>query len=121
MTQATGTSIISEALYENRFRHVPELLKLGARITVDGRSSVIAGGAPLHGAAASIPDIRSGAALLIAALCAEGESELSGVYHLDRGYEALVRKLRALGADVERVAGTPGDAPSRDLSGVVGD
>ena len=121
MTRARGTSIISEALYENRFRHVPELLKMGARITVDGRSSVVVGGTPLHGAAVTVPDIRSGAALLIAALCAEGESELAGVYHLDRGYEALVRKLRGLGAEVERIAGTTGEVVSRDLSGVVGD
>ncbi|MHB8717287.1 MAG: UDP-N-acetylglucosamine 1-carboxyvinyltransferase [Candidatus Dormibacteria bacterium] len=121
MTLAQGTSIISEALYENRFRHVPELLKFGARITVDGRSSVIEGGSRLRAAAATVPDIRSGAALVIAALCAEGWSQLAGVYHLDRGYEALVQKLRGLGAEVERSGGTPGEAPPHDLSGVVGD
>jgi UDP-N-acetylglucosamine 1-carboxyvinyltransferase len=71
---------------------------------------------------ATVPDIRSGAALVIAALCAHGTTELDGVYHLDRGYEALAEKLRGLGADVERVtAGGDGDAATRDLSGVVGD
>ncbi|MDQ2959717.1 MAG: UDP-N-acetylglucosamine 1-carboxyvinyltransferase [Candidatus Dormibacteraeota bacterium] len=121
MTQAPGISIISEALYENRFRHVPELLRFGARISVEGRSAVIEGATPLRGAHATVPDIRSGAALVIAALCAEGTSELDGAYHLDRGYEALEEKLTALGADVERVTDDAGGSPTRDLSGVVGD
>ena len=122
MTQATGTSIVSEALYENRFRHVPELLKFGARISVEGRSAIIEGPVRLTAAHATVPDIRSGAALVIAALCAQGTTELDGVYHLDRGYEALEEKLRGLGADVERVRSTDlGDAPSRDLRGVIGD
>jgi UDP-N-acetylglucosamine 1-carboxyvinyltransferase len=122
MTQATGTSIVSEALYENRFRHVPELLRFGARISVEGRSSIIEGPAELHATAATVPDIRSGAALVIAALCAHGTSELDGVYHLDRGYEALEEKLRGLGADIVRVSVESGTDPAaRDLSRVVGD
>ena len=122
MTQATGVSIISEALYENRFRHVPELLRFGARISLEGRSSIIEGPVRLHGARATVPDIRSGAALVIAALCASGTSELDGVYHLDRGYESLEEKLRGLGADIQRVTvAGESDAATRDLSHVVGD
>lgn len=121
MTQATGTSIVSEALYENRFRHVPELLRFGARISVEGRSAIIEGPVTLHPTRATVPDIRSGAALVIAALCAHGTTELDGVYHLDRGYEALEEKLRGIGADIERVTGVGGADTTRDLSGVVGD
>jgi UDP-N-acetylglucosamine 1-carboxyvinyltransferase len=121
MTQATGTSIVSEALYENRFRHVRELLRFGARISVEGRSAIIEGPVDLQPTHATVPDIRSGAALVIAALCAHGTTELDGVYHLDRGYEALDEKLRALGAEVERVSVIGGADTARDLSGVVGD
>ena len=121
MTQAKGISIISESLYENRFRHVGELAKMGARITVEGRSAIITGPTPLHGAAVSVPDIRSGAALVIAALCADGTTELENVFHLDRGYESLETKLRSLGARVERVRPDPGETSARDLSGVIGD
>jgi len=121
MTQAEGISIISEALYENRFRHVAELAKMGARVAVEGRSAIITGPTRLHGATVSVPDIRSGAALVIAALCAEGTTELENVFHLDRGYESLEGKLRSLGAGVERVRPGPGETPARDLSGVIGD
>jgi UDP-N-acetylglucosamine 1-carboxyvinyltransferase len=121
MCGAQGTSIISEAIYENRFRVVGELQKLGARVQLQGRSAVVAGPTQLSGARVRIPDIRSGAALVIAALCAGGVSELEDVYHLDRGYEDLDGKLRSLGAQLERVTiGPPGSAV-RDLSGVVGD
>ncbi|MGO8687538.1 MAG: UDP-N-acetylglucosamine 1-carboxyvinyltransferase [Candidatus Dormibacteria bacterium] len=121
MTQAEGMSIISESLYENRFRHVGELAKMGARIAVEGRSAIITGPSRLHGAAVTVPDIRSGAALVIAALCAEGTTELEGVFHLDRGYENLETKLRSLGAGLERVRPEPGETMSHDLSGVIGD
>ncbi len=122
MTQATGTSIVSEALYENRFRHVPALLDFGARISVEGRSAIVEGPVTLRGTRATVPDIRSGAALVIAALCAQGTSDLDGVYHLDRGYEALEEKLRGLGADIQRVTVEgDGEPATRDLSGVVGD
>ena len=97
MTQAEGISIISEALYENRFRHVAELAKMGAHIAVEGRSASITGPTALHGTAVSIPDIRSGAALVIAALCADGTTELENVFHLDRGYDSLEAKLRSWG------------------------
>jgi UDP-N-acetylglucosamine 1-carboxyvinyltransferase len=121
MARARGTSIISEAIYENRFRVVPELQKLGARVQLQGRSAVVNGPTDLHGAHVRIPDIRSGAALVIAALCAQGESELEDVYHLDRGYEDLDGKLRSLGAQLERVTEGPPGSAVRDLSGVVGD
>jgi UDP-N-acetylglucosamine 1-carboxyvinyltransferase len=120
-TRAHGTSIISEAIYENRFRVVGELQKLGARVQLQGRSAVVTGPSPLAAARVRIPDIRSGAALVIAALCASGTSELEDVYHLDRGYEDLDGKLRLLGARLERVTVGPPGTAVRDLSGVVGD
>ncbi len=98
MTQAEGVSTVSEALFERRFQHVEQLRRLGAEIDIRGRSAVIRGGAPLRGAQLDISDIRSGAALVIGALSAEGTSRLSGVHHLDRGYEDLVGKLTGLGA-----------------------
>ena len=120
MTQARGRSVVSEAVFENRFHHVKQLRKLGARIVVEGRSAVVDGPAALRGARVRVTDIRSGAALVIAALCAEGVSELEEIYHLDRGYQDLEVKLRGLGAGVERI---DSDQPerARDLSGVVGD
>ncbi|HET9051961.1 MAG TPA: UDP-N-acetylglucosamine 1-carboxyvinyltransferase [Candidatus Dormibacteraeota bacterium] len=122
MTQAHGRTVVSEAVYENRFRHVGELRKLGARIALDGRSAVIDGPVDLVGAGVRVPDIRSGAALVVAGLCARGTTTLDDVFHLDRGYEALDAKLRMLGADAERIEGTPGDLTAvRDFSGVVGD
>lgn len=121
MTQARGTSVISEALYENRFRHVELLRAMGADITVEGRSSIITGPSALHGARLTIPDIRSGAAAVIAGLCASGETELSEVFHLDRGYEQLEEKLRSLGAHIDRSRGETGHRAPRDLSGVIGD
>jgi UDP-N-acetylglucosamine 1-carboxyvinyltransferase len=104
MTQAEGLTVISEYLYDNRFQHVTELTRMGARITVTGRDALVRGPARLHGTDIAVPDIRSGAALVIAALCARGTTELSEVWHIDRGYEDLPDKLRTLGADVERRA-----------------
>jgi UDP-N-acetylglucosamine 1-carboxyvinyltransferase len=121
MTQATGASVISEALYENRFRHVAFLQQMGARIAIDGRSAVINGPARLHGTRMSIPDIRSGAALVIAGLCADGTTELDNVFHLERGYDDLEMKLAGLGADIERLTTDEPGTEVRDLTGVVGD
>jgi UDP-N-acetylglucosamine 1-carboxyvinyltransferase len=121
MTQATGPSVISEALYENRFRHVAALQQMGANIAIDGRSAVINGPARLHGTRLSIPDIRSGAALVIAGLCAEGTTELDKVFHLERGYDDLEAKLAGLGADIERLTTDEPGSEVRDLTGVVGD
>lgn len=121
MTQAHGTSIISEALYENRFRHVPELRKMGATIAIEGRSSIITGPSRLHGADLAIPDIRSGAALVISALCAEGDTQLAHLFHLDRKYEDMEEKLRGLGAELERFPAEGAEPEIRDLTGVIGD
>jgi UDP-N-acetylglucosamine 1-carboxyvinyltransferase len=101
MTQAQGTTIITEPIYDNRFRHVAELTRMGARIAVDGRDAVVRGPGRLHGTDVVVPDIRSGAALVIAALCARGTTEVAEAWHIERGYEDLPGKLRALGADVQ--------------------
>src|SRR2546427_5763443 len=99
MTQAEGESVISEYVHENRFQHVRELAKMGAGITVEGRlHAVVHGPCRLHGTELSIPDIRSGAALVIAALCAEGDSVLRQFWHVERGYEAMVGKMATVGA-----------------------
>ena len=120
MTQAQGRCVVSEAVFENRFQHVPELRKLGADIYVEGRSAIVSGPTALHGARVTVPDIRSGAALVVAALCARGTTVLDNVYHLDRGYQEIVGKLEGLGAHIRRVEGELGDVRP-DLSRVVGD
>jgi len=119
MTQADGRCIVSEAVFENRFQHVEELRKLGADLRVEGRSAIVSGPTPLHGGVVRIPDIRAGAALIVAALCAQGTTILENVYHLDRGYHDIEAKLAALGGRVTRLASDNEDEP--DLSKVVGD
>jgi UDP-N-acetylglucosamine 1-carboxyvinyltransferase len=104
MTQADGETVISEYVHENRFQHVRELAKMGAGITVQGRiHAVVHGPCRLHGTDLAIPDIRSGAALVIAAMCAEGESLLRSSWHVDRGYEDMAGKLASVGARIESV------------------
>ena len=104
MTQADGEAVISEYVHENRFQHVNQLAKMGAGITVEGRlHAVVHGPCRLHGTEVSIPDIRSGAALVIAALCADGESLLRNAWHVERGYEDMAGKLASIGAHIERV------------------
>jgi UDP-N-acetylglucosamine 1-carboxyvinyltransferase len=100
MTQAEGISVISEYLHDSRFQHVTELMRMGARITVHGRDAFVRGPSRLHATDVSAPDIRSGAALVIAALCARGTTEISEARHIERGYEDLPGKLGALGAEV---------------------
>jgi len=96
--------VISEYVHENRFQHVRELAKMGAGITVEGRlHAVVHGPARLRGTEVAIPDIRSGAALVIAALCAEGESLLRNAWHVERGYEDMVGKLGSVGAHIKGV------------------
>jgi UDP-N-acetylglucosamine 1-carboxyvinyltransferase len=105
MTQAEGESVISEYVHENRFQHVRELAKMGAGISVEGRlHAIVHGPARLRGTEVIIPDIRSGAALVIAALCAEGESVLRNSWHVERGYEDMVGKLSSVGAHVKTVS-----------------
>ena len=110
MTQARGVSVISEFLFENRFQHVPDLVRMGAEIELKARTARVTGPTRLHGAEVVVPDIRSGAALVIAALCADGESVLHRAWHVDRGYPDLVARLTDLGADVRRGA-EAGDFP----------
>ncbi|MDR2350602.1 MAG: UDP-N-acetylglucosamine 1-carboxyvinyltransferase [Deltaproteobacteria bacterium] len=102
MTLADGVSIITETIFENRFMHVAELRRLGADITLEGRSAVVKGAKKLSGAPLTASDLRASAGLLIAALAADGVSRLSRVYHLDRGYDRLDLKLNLLGADITR-------------------
>ncbi len=100
MTQADGSSIITEPIHDNRFQHVTELMRMGARITANGRDALVHGPARLHGTDVSAPDIRSGAALVIAGLCARGTTEISEAWHIERGYEDMPGKLRSLGAQI---------------------
>src|SRR2546421_2512950 len=119
MTQADGRTHVSEAVFENRFQHVPELRKLGAEIEVEGRSAIVSGPSRLHGGTVTVPDIRSGAALVVAALCASGTTTLDNIYHLDRGYQDIVSKLEHLGAHIPRVDSQTDGRP--ELPPVVGD
>lgn len=100
---AKGTSILTETVFENRFMHVEELKRMGAKIKIDGRSAIIEGGRPLSGAQVKATDLRAGAALIIAGLTANGVTELTELHHVDRGYVDIVGKLRALGAEIKRV------------------
>lgn len=102
-TQVKGSSVITEHIFENRFMHVPELVRLGANIVLKGKSAIIEGEQKLNAAPIMCTDLRASAALIIAALCATGTTEIQRIYHLDRGYEKLVDKLATLGAKVERV------------------
>ncbi len=103
MCGAEGAAMITETIFENRFMHVPELTRLGAQITVHGGSALVRGGAPLRGAPVMATDLRASVSLVLAALAAEGETEVNRIYHLDRGYEGLVEKLQGVGASIERV------------------
>jgi UDP-N-acetylglucosamine 1-carboxyvinyltransferase len=103
LLKAEGTSIVTETVFENRFMHVDELIKMGAEIKVDGRTAIVTGNARLTGASVCATDLRAGAALICAALAADGVSEVTGLHHIDRGYVNIVGKLSALGADIMRV------------------
>ena len=107
MTQARGSSVIQDNIYLDRFAHVPELARLGARIRLEGNVATVTGPTELIGAPVMSTDIRASASLVLAALVARGTSEISRVYHIDRGYEAFARKFAGLGAHVERVSGDP--------------
>ena len=99
---AEGTSTVTETVFENRFMHVEELARMGAQIRVDGRTATVEGTAALHGASVSATDLRAGAAMVLAGLVTEGETRVGSIHHIDRGYDDLVAKLVALGADIER-------------------
>ncbi len=103
LLRSRGTTVFEENIFENRYRHVDELTRMGARIRVSGRTAVVTGVETLHGAPVRCTDLRGGAALCVAALGAEGETQVSEICHIDRGYEDIARDLRALGADIVRV------------------
>jgi len=105
MTIASGASAIRETIYESRFMHVPELNRLGANISLQGSTALVRGVEKLHGAEVMATDLRASVSLVLAALVAEGETTVHRIYHLDRGYETLDRKLVQCGADIQRVVG----------------
>ncbi len=104
LLKADGISTITEGIFENRFQYIEELKRMGANIRVEGRMAVIEGGNKLTGAPIKATDLRAGAACVIAGLIAEGETEISNVHYIDRGYENMVEKLRCLGADIKRIS-----------------
>jgi UDP-N-acetylglucosamine 1-carboxyvinyltransferase len=106
MTQATGSAVITETIFENRFLHALELLRMGADITVDGRRAVVRGKTPLSGAKVLASDLRASASLVLAGLAAKGETLIDRVYHIDRGYERIEEKLMKVGAKIRRVSET---------------
>ena len=104
MLTAEGASMVTETIWENRFMHVPELMRMGANINVHGHASAIVRGVKkLSGAQVMATDLRASFALVLAGLAAEGETIVNRVYHLDRGYEKLEEKLKGVGADIERI------------------
>lgn len=115
MTQARGSSVITETIFENRFMHASEMQRMGARIHIEGRTATVEGATPLTGARVQASDLRASASLVLAGLCAQGETIIDRVYHIDRGYEKIESKLRALGADIERQRDSV-TAPLPDLS-----
>ena len=102
MSVADGSSVVSETVFENRFMHVDELKRMGANIRVDGRVAMLDGVKKLTGCPVTATDLRAGAALVLAGLAAEGQTEIGSVYHIDRGYDRIVDKLQGLGADISR-------------------
>jgi UDP-N-acetylglucosamine 1-carboxyvinyltransferase len=105
-TQAEGTSVISEKIFENRFLHASELMRMGANISIDGHTAVVHGPTQLSGTTVQASDLRASAGLVLAGLVASGETLIERVYHIDRGYEGIVEKLRGVGAEIERIHGT---------------
>jgi UDP-N-acetylglucosamine 1-carboxyvinyltransferase len=113
-TQAEGVSMVKENIFENRFMHVQELVRMGANITVDGRTATVRGRSQLSSAAVMCSDLRASASLVLAALVADGETILDRVYHMDRGYERIEEKLRGVGAQIRRMGNVfpPREEPS---------
>lgn len=102
-TQAEGTSVITETIFENRYLHASEMVRMGANISVDGRRAVVRGPSQLSGTTVQASDLRASAGLVLAGLVASGETIIERVYHIDRGYEGIVEKLRSVGADITRI------------------
>ena len=110
LSLADGVSVLEENIFENRYRHVDALVKMGARIHVSGRTAVVAGVRALSGAAVSATDLRGGAAMVLAGLAAQGRTEVRQISHIDRGYETMELVLRSVGAQIVRK-----DVPSEGL------
>ena len=104
MCLADGTSLLEETLFENRFMHAPELMRMGAKIDVQGGTAKVQGVSKLKGAPVMATDLRASVSLILAGLGAEGETKVARVYHLDRGYENLVSKLSDVGANIKRIS-----------------
>jgi len=102
-TQAEGSSVITENIFENRFMHALEMVRMGANIKIEGRRAIVRGKTPLSGAAVLASDLRASASLVLAALVADGETIIDRVYHIDRGYERIEEKLRSVGAEIKRI------------------
>ena len=102
-TQVEGTALITENIFENRFMHAQELVRMGANIKIEGRRAVVRGKTPLSAAAVLASDLRASASLVLAALVADGETIIDRVYHIDRGYERIEEKLRGVGAQMKRI------------------
>jgi UDP-N-acetylglucosamine 1-carboxyvinyltransferase len=111
-TQAEGSSVVVENIFENRFMHVQELARMGANIKVDGRTATVRGKTALSSAAVMCSDLRASASLVLAAMVAEGETILDRVYHIDRGYERIEEKLRGVGAEIRRLGNIFASKPS---------
>jgi UDP-N-acetylglucosamine 1-carboxyvinyltransferase len=105
MAVADGAAMVTETIFENRFMHVPELNRMGARINVHGTSAIVRGVSTLSGAPVMATDLRASVSLVLAGLAAKGETVVNRVYHLDRGFESVEQKLAACGADIERLTG----------------
>lgn len=103
MTQGDASAVITETIFENRFMHALEMIRMGADITIDGRQAIVKGRQPLTGAHVLASDLRASASLILAGLVAKGETIIDRVYHLDRGYYRIEEKLAQLGANIERI------------------
>ena len=118
LSRTGGTATVTDTIYDDRFKHVPELQRLGMEIEVDGNTAKIHGGAPLKGAKVMSTDLRAGVSLVMAGMLAEGRTDVLRVYHLDRGYEDLEDKLRGAGVSIHREAydefAEPDRAPAQD-------
>ena len=112
---AEGTSIITEGVWDNRFRYVDQLTRMGAQIQVDGKIAVITGVNHLTGAPVVATDLRAGAAMILAGLVADGVTEIEDIIYIERGYESVVEKFRALGADISVVSIKPGETIRKAL------
>ena len=98
-----GASIVTDGVWDNRFRYVDQLSKMGTNIQIEGKAAFITGVEKLHGAPVRADDLRAGAALLIAGMCAQGKTVIEDIYHIERGYEKIIEKLRAIGVDISKV------------------